>query len=906
MSETNHTGPGKLPAWAGPLALGLLGLGLMLGSQATFGLWEPWETSWAEIAREMRTSGDWFAPHFDGKPAARPLLPLWLIALGQSLGSTSELGMRLPMALSVVGGALALYAWLRRPFGPWRALLAAAAALACPLVLLGGTTLAGNGAFQGTLMITVAALGAAAWPPREQREAPPLWRAGLFGGSMALAVLAQGIWGLLLPLGLLATVGLQQTFGASTQDQEEEGGKLLAGISLGVAGAVIAALAFWARSQDWSTQSVQVLGLASPATLIAAGLAAGWGSRARRALLGGARAAATLAPPVLVLVLLIVLYQQQVKNDLQPGSALLDFLGGNLLVSANALPRHVDFDFWIRQIGFAAYPWTALLPFGFAWLLGERGDQDNNHTPQAGPRGLLAAWFVASVLLMFLLGSLWEHYLFPGAAAIGVIGALAASDAWWWEHLRQRPLLMRTIGFALMLTLLFLSKDLDRYPRELLGPLLTDGTFEAPEGFTFGRSLKAVRYGMVGVAFFYFMDLPALLQQAWSWWQARRQAQNQALLGEEGLAEPEEERPAPRRRPSLMDEEEEAPVAVEEEASPSWLELLQRARRPVGFVAAFGLLVLVFVGLTGFRWVPELSHHLSQKGLLEAYQEHAKNNERLITYQLGSSSASFYLSDVEKISSLAQLKKAFEGKEEDGERFFLVLPRAQLSQLNYEVRQAQKEPRRNIHVIDDRSSRFVLATNRLQGDEAELSPVAHAILPERPRPVYQVVLKDEKGERQYAQFDKRIQLIGYEVYRASEVDRFGNPTQEARDKLLALQKKGELPEFKTGEKMVIRYFFKVLRRVGGSKQIFLHVDYPGSRINGDHYPVQEQFPTNHWLPGDYVVDSQWLDVEAGSPSGEYGLHMGFFQGSHRMDVTPKLPQTRDDRVDMGKIKIKNF
>jgi hypothetical protein len=172
--------------------------------------------------------------------------------------------------------------------------------------------------------------------------------------------------------------------------------------------------------------------------------------------------------------------------------------------------------------------------------------------------------------------------------------------------------------------------------------------------------------------------------------------------------------------------------------------------------------------------------------------------------------------------------------------------------------------------------------------------------------VYQVVLNDEEGERQYAQFDKRIQLIGYEIYHQDEVDRWGQPTKAAQERLKALQKAGQLPEFKNGETMVVRYFFKVLKRIGGSKQIFLHVDYPGARINGDHYPVQEQFPTNHWLPGDYVVDTQWLEVEPGSPAGEYGLHMGFFQGSRRMDVTPKIPKTRDNRVDMGKIKIKSF
>jgi hypothetical protein len=234
-----------------------------------------------------------------------------------------------------------------------------------------------------------------------------------------------------------------------------------------------------------------------------------------------------------------------------------------------------------------------------------------------------------------------------------------------------------------------------------------------------------------------------------------------------------------------------------------------------------------------------------------------------------------------------------------------VLPRDQLSQLNYEIRREEK-PRRNIHVIDDRSSRYVLASNRLGEGERELSPVANAILPERPKPIFPVVFTDEKKERQYAQFDGQVQVLGYELYHADEVDRFGEPTAEARANLEKIKKNNDLPKFKAGEKMVVRYYFKVLKRISGAKEIFLHVDYPGARLNGDHQPMQGQFPTNHWLPGDYVVDTQWLEVEPGSPSGEYGLHVGFFQGSRRMEVTPKTNDTRDDRVTLGKVRIEGF
>ncbi len=854
-----NTLPKDLPWPLAVLLLVVVGWGLMLITQSSFGLWEPWETSWAEIARNMRNTGQWFYPTFDDSLATRPLLPLWAIAFGQGLGASPELAMRLPLSLGVLGGALALYTWLRNVFGSWRAFAASAAALSCPLVFLSGTTLAGFGLFQGALMASVSAFGVLVALPESQARAPHRLLLGL---ALALGVLSQGIWGLLLPLAIFATAGMVGHFGP-----EDKEAKPLALTFMGLS--VVAALSctIWAWYQGWTAASIDILGIAGPALLIFGALMASLGSHSTGRIIGGTSALLVLSPPLATLSLVVVMFQsQQPADTLETGVPVLRMLAGNLLVSPKALPAHVDFDFWVRQIGFSAYPWTALLPFGFAWLI--RDDQKGAQRPRDAARHLLGAWFVASVLMMFLLGTVYEHYLFPGAAALGTIAALAASDVQWWSKLRQRPLQMRIIGFAAILTIMFLSKDLERYPKELLGPLLLDGSFEVPEEFSYGRMLKILRYSFVAVLFFFFMDIPSLVYKVW----ARVQSLN---------------------KPNNKD------------TSPDWLNKLMNFGGAPTFVASFGLVVLIFVSLTGFRWVPALSHHLSQKGLVEAYQEHATGDEPLMTYQLGSSSASFYLGEVQKLSTLAELKKVF-AKED--QRAFMVLPRKQLSQLNYEIRKQRKakdpKPRQNIHVIDDRSSRYVLASNMRKEDEAELSPIVNAILPKRPKPAFQVVVKDESDERQYVQFDKRVQLIGYDLFHENEIDRWGNPTPEADAALKALKKKGQLPVFKTGENMVIRYYFKVLKSITGSKQIFLHVDFPGSRINGDHYPMEEFFPTNHWLPGDYVVDTQRLEIEPGSAAGEYSLYMGFFQGSKRMSITPKLPVTRDNRVELGKVTIK--
>jgi 4-amino-4-deoxy-L-arabinose transferase-like glycosyltransferase len=858
-----------LPVAAEVGLLALVGLGLLGASLRSFGLWEPWETSWAEIARHMRDHGGWFHPVFDGHSAARPLLPLWLIALGQGVGLKSEWAMRLPMALSVVAGAAVLHLWLRRAFGPWRGLLGALAALACPLVLLGGVTLAGNGPALGALMACVGLFGLLSRQADAEDAAPSLGLHVGLGVALSASTLALHAPGLALPLASLAAVGLAQLLPAAA-DQT----KLKAGVVLGVAVVGWAALTF-APTLGWMSETLADLWLAfaGPLGLTALALVAAWEAPALKPLrgLGGALA---LGMPAATLAVMGAMFQSQGGGEsLEAGPPALRFLAQNLLVTPNALPGHVDFDFWVRQLGFAAYPWTALLPFGVAWALREGRAEREQLAPS-----LLAAAFVVPAAMMLLLGSAGAHYLFPATSAMGCLAAMALTDRAWWGWLRERPFALRAVGFAAMATILFLSKDLDRYPKDLVGALLTDGAFTAPADFALGTPLKVIRYALLGVVFVGFMDVPSLALDGWRWAKGRRAP----------VAQPSGEGPAP---------------ASPSQEPPAWLATSAKlGRDPFALGAAFAALALAFVALMGLKWVPTLSHHLSQKGLVESYQTRAKPGEKLLTYQLGSSSASFYLSDVEKLGSFAELKAAFQRDE----RLFFVIPRDQLASLNTDLRK-DTTPRQNIHVLDDRSQRFLLASNKLLPGDEELSFVARATSSEKPKPAYQTVLTPPSGERVYAQFDGRIQLIGYEVFHTHEVDRWGEPTAEARDKLRALQRKGEPPVFKVGEDLVIRYYFKVLKRLSTSKQIFLHVDRPGARINGDHYPLGEQFPTQHWLSGDYIVDTQHIKLEAGNPSGVYTLYMGFFQGSNRMKITPDdVPQVRDDRIELGKIELKAF
>src|SRR5262245_7387586 len=86
------------------VALGLLVSLLGLGSPA---LYDPHESLYAEVAREMVADGDWLTPHLNGtRYLDKPPLCYWLIAIAYTVFGVSEFSARLPIALAGLGGVL--------------------------------------------------------------------------------------------------------------------------------------------------------------------------------------------------------------------------------------------------------------------------------------------------------------------------------------------------------------------------------------------------------------------------------------------------------------------------------------------------------------------------------------------------------------------------------------------------------------------------------------------------------------------------------------------------------------------------------------------------------------------------------------------------------------------------------
>jgi hypothetical protein len=539
----------------------------------------------------------------------------------------------------------------------------------------------------------------------------------------------------------------------------------------------------------------------------------------------------------------------------------------------------MTFDLWVRQIGFAVVPWVGLVPAGLAYLgRATRQDRDDLLEPGVSVRRYILIWAVfVGVFLVF--GSVFNHYFYPGYLALALGVGLMFADDGFWAELKAKPLALYALGFFAVAAVMMVGKDLERFPARFVEVYsVLQEKLELKEDFSFGRTMKVLKYGMMGVLILYFFgiiswfgltlrSLPGALvlfkRGPRGWWSAVR----------DGFRSLSAESTSQSDRPFEARALEKDAYRAESGLLPTLARLFET---PAGFVPVLLVVTLITALVYQVRFVPELTNHMSQRGVFETFQASAKGQAELYRYEISQGENSVYLQDLPAVKNAVDFRQRFEQEQ----RFFAVIPRDALARINQEVR---RDLKRNLHVLDARSSRLLLVSNQLLPGEQDHNFVAEHIFENDSTVQQKLAFDDGKGGKTPPVFDGQLEMIGVSFDKPADKD--------------------GVPSYKWGETAVIDYYFRVLNRVPGNQKIFLHADIAGNRISGDHFPNNGDFPTNQWLPGDIVRSRHHLVIENYATPGIYNLNFGFFVGGNRMKVTPAKAHDGQNRVRVGRIKV---
>ncbi len=174
------------------LALGCL---LFLPALGRRDLWNPDEARYAEVAREMRASGEYLLPHLNGRLyTQKPPLLFWSMLLSSvPFGRVTETAARLPSALAAIAALMLTFRIAER-------LVSRRAAWIAALAFGTSGTILWQGRFGQIDMLLggLVALGVWFWVRAWTEERPALMLG--FFASAGLATIAKGPVGLLPPL----------------------------------------------------------------------------------------------------------------------------------------------------------------------------------------------------------------------------------------------------------------------------------------------------------------------------------------------------------------------------------------------------------------------------------------------------------------------------------------------------------------------------------------------------------------------------------------------------------------------------------------------------------------------------------------------------------------------------------
>ncbi|HEY0709243.1 MAG TPA: glycosyltransferase family 39 protein [Polyangia bacterium] len=436
----------------------LFGLLLYLPFAGSYGLFDPWETHYGEVAREMTVRLDFVSLYWAGSPIdsenfwSKPVLTFWLMSFallaaglgGQdapsgemALTNAPEWALRTPFVLMALLALLGVYLVASRFVSRRAGVLSTIVLATCPLFGLVARQAMTDMPFVGPMTLALA-LGTLALFDDDDRDLP------------------RRSWGrfswphhrlFYLTLGLFVLVALPQLIvNAATVEWAP---RFLRRKQMNVPGIVLmlpyfagfVAFVYWsARTRKKAPFYLYIAGILCALAVLAKGLAG-------------------LGLPVIVFLAYLLFtwnWARLARNQLGYG-VLIAFLAcavvaipwHHAMLARHGLPfwdelygdnhwrrlvmgRHGDrgtFEYFLRELGYAALPWIALAPGALTLLVSRVRAKADTSLLGDGQRDdrrreiywLGAIWFVSAYAVVSLSMTKFHHYILPSLPGLALV-----------------------------------------------------------------------------------------------------------------------------------------------------------------------------------------------------------------------------------------------------------------------------------------------------------------------------------------------------------------------------------------------------------------------------------------------------------------------------------------------------
>lgn len=466
----------RLTEWQATLLVIGIGLLLYIPFAGSYGLWDPWETHYSEVARQMTKRGDFISLWWPGSPRdaevfwSKPVLTFWLMSIGMhiagvglpggdpgemAVGNAAEWAVRVPFCLFGIAAMWGVYLVVSRFVSRRAGLLSALVMATCPMFGLIARQAMTDMAFVGPMTLALC-FGTLALLDDRDQELP---RRGRGWRSWPHHPLFYAT------LGFFALITLPQLFVDSFQLRITPAWtKTLLGHEQMMYG-IVHMWPYWlgfflfvffaARARFTAPLYLYLAAMMCGLAVLAKGLAGlglpiiifvaylGFTWNWRRL----ARAQLPRAVLVAVIALLVVGVPWHHAMIERHGLAFWNELFGDNHWRRMVLGRHGDrgtFEYFLRELGYATLPWLALAPAALVTMVMRRS---------ADPRRqavywLGAIWFVSAYAVVSSSMTKFHHYVLPALPGLAIVIGCFLDDMFG-RRAARRALLVALVGLPL-------------------------------------------------------------------------------------------------------------------------------------------------------------------------------------------------------------------------------------------------------------------------------------------------------------------------------------------------------------------------------------------------------------------------------------------------------------------------